>query len=135
MSCYYMFVSIVFFFSSRRRHTRCALVTGVQTCALPILPPGVHVNQRHNSKRHNTNRSALLRRSRRNPRELRFCPLHQLLDQPGRQSNPAAKNGSASCRESGCLYVWLAVVAVSLHKQMTVHLYYGGERSINHSNI
>src|SRR3546814_9619693 len=31
MSCY-----VFFFFSSRRRHTRCALVTGVQTCALPI---------------------------------------------------------------------------------------------------
>src|SRR3546814_5282938 len=31
--CLYLFV---FFFSSRRRHTRCALVTGVQTCALPI---------------------------------------------------------------------------------------------------
>src|SRR3546814_18131406 len=29
----------VFFFSSRRRHTRCALVTGVQTCALPICNP------------------------------------------------------------------------------------------------
>src|SRR3546814_1918850 len=29
-----------FFFSSRRRHTRCALVTGVQTCALPISPRG-----------------------------------------------------------------------------------------------
>src|SRR3546814_7990927 len=27
---------MAFFFSSRRRHTRCALVTGVQTCALPI---------------------------------------------------------------------------------------------------
>src|SRR3546814_19886716 len=27
---------MVFFFSSRRRHTRCALVTGFQTCALPI---------------------------------------------------------------------------------------------------
>src|SRR3546814_1242447 len=27
---------VLFFFSSRRRHTRCALVTGVQTCALPI---------------------------------------------------------------------------------------------------
>src|SRR3546814_1859099 len=27
---------VFFFFSSRRRHTRCALVTGVQTCALPI---------------------------------------------------------------------------------------------------
>src|SRR3546814_9526974 len=29
-------MSIMFFFTSRRRHTRCALVTGVQTCALPI---------------------------------------------------------------------------------------------------
>src|SRR3546814_4574643 len=29
-------VVVGFFFSSRRRHTRCALVTGVQTCALPI---------------------------------------------------------------------------------------------------
>src|SRR3546814_2933665 len=28
--------ALYFFFSSRRRHTRCALVTGVQTCALPI---------------------------------------------------------------------------------------------------
>src|SRR3546814_19414846 len=27
---------MLLFFSSRRRHTRCALVTGVQTCALPI---------------------------------------------------------------------------------------------------
>src|SRR3546814_10756965 len=39
---------LFFFFSSRRRHTRCALVTGVQTCALPICQPlltapvGVH---------------------------------------------------------------------------------------------
>src|SRR3546814_2011477 len=36
----------VFFFSSRRRHTRCALVTGVQTCALPIslliIPPWIN---------------------------------------------------------------------------------------------
>src|SRR3546814_18095789 len=30
-------VLLCFFFSSRRRHTRCALVTGVQTCALPIF--------------------------------------------------------------------------------------------------
>src|SRR3546814_16551047 len=31
-----MLMLFVFFFSSIRRHTRCALVTGVQTCALPI---------------------------------------------------------------------------------------------------
>src|SRR3546814_9058715 len=44
----YVLCVIFFFFSSRRRHTRCALVTGVQTCALPIcqetneifIPPG-----------------------------------------------------------------------------------------------
>src|SRR3546814_7064790 len=35
MSCILL---ISFFFSSRRRHTSCALVTGVQTCALPIYP-------------------------------------------------------------------------------------------------
>src|SRR3546814_17050006 len=33
-------MSVLFFFSSRRRHTRCALVTGVQTCALPIYNVG-----------------------------------------------------------------------------------------------
>src|SRR3546814_19881848 len=32
-----------FFFSSRRRHTRCALVTGVQTCALPISSRGATI--------------------------------------------------------------------------------------------
>src|SRR3546814_6961824 len=32
-----------FFCSIRRRHTRCALVTGVQTCALPIYVAGLKV--------------------------------------------------------------------------------------------
>src|SRR3546814_6076453 len=32
-----LFMSVFFFFSSRRRHPMCALVTGVQTCALPIF--------------------------------------------------------------------------------------------------
>src|SRR3546814_4524383 len=35
--CYRIVRCSFFFFSSRRRHTRCALVTGVQTCALPIF--------------------------------------------------------------------------------------------------
>src|SRR3546814_10467582 len=33
-----MLLYVFFFVSSRRRHTSCALVTGVQTCALPISP-------------------------------------------------------------------------------------------------
>src|SRR3546814_9103675 len=39
MCCMILFICsifVFFFFASRRRHTRCALVTGVQTCALPI---------------------------------------------------------------------------------------------------
>src|SRR3546814_9024315 len=33
---------MLFVFLSRRRHTSCALVTGVQTCALPICQPDKH---------------------------------------------------------------------------------------------
>src|SRR3546814_3799595 len=39
-------VYFCFVFSSRRRHTRCALVTGVQTCALPICVFGRAYGQR-----------------------------------------------------------------------------------------
>src|SRR3546814_9514113 len=41
-----MLVCLFFFFSSRRRHTRCALVTGVQTCALPICDGAAHRQRR-----------------------------------------------------------------------------------------
>src|SRR3546814_4138409 len=40
-----MCLCTVFFFSSRRRHTRCALLTGVQTCALPIYAATIHKSQ------------------------------------------------------------------------------------------
>src|SRR3546814_1427742 len=42
-------VNCFFFFSSRRRHTRCALVTGVQTCALPVpaVPLAQPPSERH----------------------------------------------------------------------------------------
>src|SRR3546814_8583598 len=42
MWLFVLFVVFFFLFSSRRRHTRCALVTGVQTCALPIWTPVAH---------------------------------------------------------------------------------------------
>src|SRR3546814_13456019 len=41
MDVYFLY----FFFSSRRRHTRCALVTGVQTCALPVTAKPTHVKR------------------------------------------------------------------------------------------
>src|SRR3546814_1825227 len=44
---YFIYVFFFFFFSSRRRHTSCALVTGVQTCALQIsLATGQHQRPR-----------------------------------------------------------------------------------------
>src|SRR3546814_7047036 len=51
---------VLFFFSSRRRHTRCALVTGVQTCALPI-----------SRDRSSENIMAEIKRTRRNTLERR----------------------------------------------------------------
>src|SRR3546814_5849495 len=46
---------MIFVFSSRRRHTSCSLVTGVQTCALPILHafiPDQHVRHQHRARHH-----------------------------------------------------------------------------------
>src|SRR3546814_7145987 len=42
----------IFFFSSMRRHTRCALVTGVQTCALPIYKRRKHMAEGNYGTRH-----------------------------------------------------------------------------------
>src|SRR3546814_9527503 len=70
--CFNLF--FVFFFSSRRRHTRCALVTGVQTCALPICTNG-------------TNRPALAHSAV----DLADCPAHDkgwALDRAKHQERP-----------------------------------------------
>src|SRR3546814_10308071 len=73
------------FFSSRRRHTRCALGTGVQTCALPIFLQVVLVPDQ---------------------------ALTLLVDS-GTQLRKE-QIGRASCRERVCQYVYISVVAVSL---------------------
>src|SRR3546814_1897933 len=60
-TCYFVFS---FFFSSRRRHTRCALVTGVQTCALPIWHlrrHAAHGDPRAGTRRHRRLRLAARR--------------------------------------------------------------------------
>src|SRR3546814_4022734 len=78
----------LFFFSSRRRHTRCALVTGVQTCALPIS----HTNERtHEIIRSGLDRSPMY--SDQGTIEgvgPRYCPsiedkIHRFADKPSHQ--------------------------------------------------
>src|SRR3546814_3410335 len=81
------------FFSSRRRHTRCALVTGVQTCALPISsmlhgPPQIIEAMEFTSL----------------PNEMR--PEHVCEEWRDTQ-----QIGRASCRERVCQYVEISVVA------------------------
>src|SRR3546814_17671637 len=70
----------VFFFSSRRRHTRCALVTGVQTCALPIF-----------------GHAAFPRRTDGRGRRR----LHATIANPGRQERSAGVRGSPCANCSG----------------------------------
>src|SRR3546814_5042214 len=74
-----------FFFSSRRRHTRCALVTGVQTCALPIWL-SVAAEEQKNRTPDQAEGGKQYRRSlklhveiyRREPREPLPHPAHQI---------------------------------------------------------
>src|SRR3546814_8909770 len=98
-----------FFFSSRRRHTRCALVTGVQTCALPILTfvlfglialGGLKVNLLPDlSYPTLTVRTEYTGAA---PSE-----IETLITQPVEEAVGVVKNqiGRASCRERVCQYV------------------------------
>src|SRR3546814_14627351 len=91
----------ILFFSSRRRHTRCALVTGVQTCARPISKV-VATNGEPASGRISTTPLAPTRIA---PPLSRAWPPIRL------------EIGRESCRGRVCQYVYNSVVAVSLEKK------------------
>src|SRR3546814_10098204 len=93
----YVFVYVVFFFSSRRRHTRCALVTGVQTCALPIYPQELL-------------RTVCWPLNDVNPKTVRRSSCGSRAAGPGREADAedgadVGEIGRASCRERVCQYV------------------------------
>src|SRR3546814_3745609 len=102
----------MFVFSSRRRHTRCALVPGVQTCALPIYPADRDVSLRMaeaylGSKRAQEARrvlEALLQRDA-NDQDARQ-QLGMVYVFEGRYDEAFDNQiGRASCRERVCQYV------------------------------
>src|SRR3546814_7933998 len=96
-------IMVLFFFSSRRRHTRCALVTGVQTCALPIYPQFATLI----AKKSNRNlRRAILMMETAKAEQYPFVTGQQ-LPLPDWESfiQHIAQIGRASCRERVCQYV------------------------------
>src|SRR3546814_18373326 len=123
---------IFFLLSSRRRHTRCALVTGVQTCALSDLIADSAVAAAEAG-------AAIIHLHARNPQDGRpdqnpdlFEPFLKVIKQRsdavinittgGHPSMTLEERlrpeiGRASCRERVCQYVWISVVAVSLKKK------------------
>src|SRR3546814_11601897 len=120
-----MYTFFYCFISSRRRHTRCALVTGVQTCALPIWSAVGEVC--FNTAI--TGYQEILTDPSYAGQIITFTFPH--IGNVGTNSEDletithaargcvlrADKIGSASCRERVCQYVWISLVADSLKKK------------------
>src|SRR3546814_1939711 len=109
---------VSFFLSSRRRHTSCALVTGVQTCALPIYSWFCDQASPEYSRDIEPTRTAGIQ-------DHYYMQLvSNIRRYKGIEENtplgaPVSKIGRASCRERVCQYVSLREVAVTLNKNTT----------------
>src|SRR3546814_13480355 len=118
-------VDSCFFFSSRRRHTRCALVTGVQTCALPIFAggglkfggwvPGRPEDEFGIAFAAAFPSDSWRRATAAGPAEIAVEASYRAQIAPWLSVQP--KIGRASCRERVCQSVYISVVVVSLKKK------------------
>src|SRR3546814_16538082 len=107
----------MFFFSSRRRHTRCALGTGVDVCSSDLASVPGHRGPTQIFKRVRRNAGPENRRIK--------CTAGTATKPSGRTSR--RQIGRASCRERGCQYGEVWVVAEALKKNT--------ERTNDHHNI
>src|SRR3546814_18667317 len=107
--------------SDRRRHTRCALVTGFHTCACPIFIFGAEfvmyaarwrqsVSGTKNADDYSSYKKNGLTRTYFIASRSHDCPTR-------RTSRCRRQTGRASCRERECQYVSLSVVALSSTKK------------------
>src|SRR3546814_3094969 len=98
----------IFFFSSRRRHTRCALVTGVQTCALPISYDRAAIERRDIAAEQDAvigdddaDRRVELTETAQHP----VLPRILVFTGDTHRAEQLLEIGRASCRERVCQYV------------------------------
>src|SRR3546814_9593483 len=89
----------IFFFSNRRRHTRCALVTGVQTCALPIFVLSLSKDR----SSHPTGQEKISPSTSSGRTEIIMADSG--IEQIMRLAPVIPEIGRASCRERVCQYV------------------------------
>src|SRR3546814_10595313 len=122
----YMFMFMFFFFfSSRRRHTRCALVTGVQTCALPISTRLWSTRPARSRKDDRPSRKSYRQQGsrRRNCCDLpRLLSGHRSIHWPSRSSRPQRRAGSRQARSDR--------TSVVEGKSVSVRVDLGGRRII-----
>src|SRR3546814_8556139 len=97
MTCY------SFLLSSRRRHTRCALVTGVQTCALPILRQTLDDAEARGDDDPRSHRVRITNPPR--AQRIRRHVASIVDDALDRAMDDLEQLGRGSCRERVCQYV------------------------------
>src|SRR3546814_15959386 len=121
---------IYLFLSSRRRHTRCALVTGVQTCALPICFEGgqmpMHIRLPkvgfRSKTKNDTAEVMLYQLDTLEAGEIDFAALlaAKLVPSKAMRAKLVAKGeqiGRAPCSQRVCQYVYISLVDVSFKKK------------------
>src|SRR3546814_20347769 len=115
----------VFFFSSRRRHTRCALVTGVQTCALPISPMMILPFMLRVLPPRRLQEMCITGEQFSAAEALEWGVVNYVVPRAELDAKPDwLQLGRASCRERVCQYVEISVVAGSLKKKKSKHKLY-----------
>src|SRR3546814_18703145 len=106
---------LVMCISSLRRHTKCALVIRVQTCALPITVGGTCESTAHRVR-------TRMRAERAGKDNFTLGPVRSGRSPPGVLRAAAAWRhdviGRASCRARVCLYVLISVLAISLQTKI-----------------
>src|SRR3546814_13892654 len=102
-----MYNFVFLFFSSRRRHTRCALVTGVQTCALPISKEACRKTKRTLKEHRGSSESGSFDDSR------EFRSHSRVSRHASRQSRHSRRGSAISLRESRPAHLPMSLFAWS----------------------